>query len=329
MIDHDFDALFLGVFQFPVRRLEELARLARHDLDVIGAQAQGRAAAIHRSVADANDQYILADAVDVLERHGFQPVDSDMDVLGVVTAGQLQLLAARRAGADENRVVTLAQQFLHALDRRVIMNGGAHVEDVADFLIEHIGRQTEGRNVVAHQAAGHVVGLKDGAVVSQRQQVVRHGQRSRAGADQCDFLAVLFGRRFRQAVGNVAAMIRGHALEPADGHRFLIHATAAAGRFAGPVADAAENAGEHVAVAVDHVGVIETALGDQADVFGNIGMSGAAPLAVDDLVEIVRIGSVCPLHAKPRLTLDFGKDNVFAGWAHPAFAECKSERTLF
>ena len=43
--------------------------------------------------------------VDVAERDAGQPVDADMDVLGrFLAAGNIEIAAARRAAADENRV---------------------------------------------------------------------------------------------------------------------------------------------------------------------------------------------------------------------------------
>jgi hypothetical protein len=85
-------------------------------------------------------------------------------------------------------------------------------------------------------------------------------------------------------------------LQAADRHRLFVHASAAAGRLAGPVANAAKDAREDVAFPVHHVGVVETALGDQANILRDVGMRRATPLAVHDLVEVIRIGSVCALH---------------------------------
>ncbi len=79
-IDDDLDVFFFGVFELPGRGLEELARLARHDFHVLRAQAQGRAAAVHRGVADTDDQHLLANALYVLERHRLEPGDADVDV---------------------------------------------------------------------------------------------------------------------------------------------------------------------------------------------------------------------------------------------------------
>ena len=107
VIDDDLDAFFLGVLQFPGRGLEVAARAARHHLDVFAAQPARRAAAIHGGVADADDQNLLADRIDVAEGDRLQPVDADVDAIGIVAAGDLEILAARRAAADEDRVEAL------------------------------------------------------------------------------------------------------------------------------------------------------------------------------------------------------------------------------
>src|SRR6185503_10545997 len=73
-VDDDLDALFLGVLELPVGSLEELARLSRDDLDVFGAEPQRAAAAVHRRVADADDQHALADGFGVAERDRAEPI---------------------------------------------------------------------------------------------------------------------------------------------------------------------------------------------------------------------------------------------------------------
>src|SRR5262249_11102166 len=88
-----------------------------------------------------------------------------------------------------------------------------------------------------------------------------------------------------------------NTLEPADGYRlllalhqgFIFDTAAPARRLARSIAGAAEDSGEDVGPPVDHVGVRVAPVGDQPDVFGDRGMGGAGPLAVDDLVEVVRI----------------------------------------
>src|ERR1700676_2175038 len=101
MIDDDRDIFVLSVFKFPLGGLEELAWLARHDFDVLGAETQRAAAAVHRRVADADDQDPLADAIDMPEGDRFEPGDADMDAIRVVAARQIEFLASGRARAHE------------------------------------------------------------------------------------------------------------------------------------------------------------------------------------------------------------------------------------
>lgn len=91
-------------------------------------------------------------------------------------------------------------------------------------------------------------------------------------------------------------MVGGYSLEAANGDRFFIHAATPAGRFAGPVTDAAEYAGKDITLAIDHVGIVKSALGYESNVFRNVSMGGTAPLAVHYLMKILGIGSIGRLH---------------------------------
>src|SRR5262249_35093081 len=73
-------------------------------------------------------------------------------------------------------------------------------------------------------------------------------------------------------------------------------AAAPACRLARPVAGAPEDARKHVGLPIDHVGVAIATCRDQPDVFGNWGVCRTGPLAIHDLVEVVRISDVGVLH---------------------------------
>jgi hypothetical protein len=93
-------------------------------------------------------------------------------------------------------------------------------------------------------------------------------------------------------------MICRHSFQPADGHRTFLDSTAATGWLAGSVADTAENAWKHIGFAVFDVGVAEPPLGDQANVLGNVRMSGTGPLAIDYLVKVLGVGGVSRFHSR-------------------------------
>ena len=295
----DLDLLLLGVLELPRRGLEVLARLAPDDAHGAGAEPLGRAAAVHRRVADADDEDVLADRGRVPEVDRLEPVDADVHVVGrVVAAGDVEVLAARRARADEHGVeAAVVEERLERLDRRRVLDlDAAHLEDVAALLVEDLGRQAERRDVGAHQAARAIELLEDGDRVAERRQVVGHGQRRRAGADERHALAVLLRRRLGQELRHIVAIVAGDALEAADGDRLAVDAAATARRLARPIAGAPEDAREHVRAAIEEVRFGEAPLGDQPDVLGDVGVRRTSPLAVDNLVVVARIGDVRGLH---------------------------------
>src|SRR6266566_3018585 len=99
------------VFLFPGRRLHFLEARAHHDLDVIAAEPARRAAAIHRGVSAAEHDHAAADLVSVSEGDAGEPIDADMDMgAGFLAAGELELAPARRAAADEDRIIAFGEE---------------------------------------------------------------------------------------------------------------------------------------------------------------------------------------------------------------------------
>ena len=294
----DRDALVHGVFLFPRRRLHFLEARAHHHLHVLAAEPARGAAAVHGGVAAAEHDHALADFRGVAERHRGQPVDADMDVLGrFLAAGNVEVAPARRAGADEDRVPALRQQRLHTVDARAAAELDAEIEDVAAFFVDHGVGQAEFRDLRADHAAGFGIAVEHHAMIAERREVARDGERSRPAADQRDALAVLLLRRLRQPRLDVVLVIGGDALQAADRHRLVLDAHAPAGRLARPVAGAPEDSRKHVRVPVDHVGVGIAARRDQPDIFRDWRVRRASPLAIHDLVEVIRRGNVGILHS--------------------------------
>lgn len=301
----DRNALVLGVFLLPRRGLHLLEAGAHHDLHVVAAETARRAAAVHRRVAAAEHDDALADLADVAERHRGQPVDADMDAGGgFLAAGNVEIAAARRAGADEDGVEVFRQQLLHGVDPHAAAEFDAEIEDVAGLLVDDAVGQAEFRNLRADHAAGFVIAVEHHAFIAERREVARHGERGGAAADQRDALAVLALRLRRHARRDVVLEVGGDALQAADRHRLFLDAAAPAGRLARSVAGAPEHARKHVGLPVDHVGVGIPPVCDQPDIFGNGCMRRAGILAVDHLVEVLRVGNVRTLHRflEPRVT---------------------------
>ena len=295
----DRDVLVERVFLLPGRGLHFLEAGAHDDLDLFAAEATRGAAAIHRGVAAAEHDDALADLVGMAERDRGQPVDADMDVGGCFLAsGDVELAAARCAGADEDRVILLREQRLHALDAVAALEVDAETQDVAGLLVDHRIRQAEFRDLRAHHAAGPRITVEHSAVVAERREIARHRQRSGTAADEGNALAVL-GRGPRQALRDVVLEVGGDALQPADRDRRLLDASAAARRLAWTIAGASQNSGKHVRFPVDHIGVAVAALGDQSDVFGNGSVRRTGPLAIDHFVKVVGGRDIGRFHSYP------------------------------
>src|SRR5918993_3975036 len=212
-----------------------------------------------------------------------------MDVLGgFLTARNIEVAPARRAGTDEDRVPALSDQHLQAVDAFAADELDAEVENVIAFLVDDRFRQPELRNLTADHAAGLGILIEDHAGIALRREIARHRERGRAAADQRDAFAVLGRRRFRQPVADIVLVVGRHALQAADGDRLGLHASAPARRLARTVAGAPKNSRKYVGLPVDHIGIAVAAFGDQPDVFWNRGMGRAGPLAIDHFVEVIR-----------------------------------------
>ena len=92
-------------------------------------------------------------------------------------------------------------------------------------------------------------------------------------------------------------MVRRNAFQSANRNGLVFDPATTAGWLARAIAYASENAGKNVGFAVLHVSCGELALCNHSNVGGNVGVSGTAPLAINDLVEVIRVGSVCWLHS--------------------------------
>ena len=189
-----------------------------------------------------------------------------MLALASLAAGQLQVLALRRAAADEHRVEAARRAALHALDAAAERISAPMPIDVADLLVEHLAGQAERRDVRAHQAAGHCPTARRSRLRS-RAAAGRWRPSARPDRRRCRPRACRSSSSGTSAAGpRCRPQVGRDALQPADRHRLVLDPAAPAGRLAGPVADAPEDAREDVGLAVQHVGVGVTALRDQPDV---------------------------------------------------------------
>ncbi|MFO1250473.1 MAG: hypothetical protein U1E77_04860 [Inhella sp.] len=121
------------------------------------------AAAVHRGVAAAQHQHLLADFLDVPKAHRGQPVDADMDSAGrgLPAPGQVQIASARCAAAHEHGVIALRKQLLHRFDALAGLQLHAQVQ-MFDLLVDHLFRQAEAWHLAAHEAAALGLAVEHG-----------------------------------------------------------------------------------------------------------------------------------------------------------------------
>src|SRR5207244_1464434 len=112
----------------------------------------------------------------------------------------------------------------------------------------------------------------------------RDGQGRRARTDQRDALADLFERWLGKKWRDVVAKVGGNALQATDCHRLSVYPAAAAGRLAGTVTGAAEDARKDVGFPVEEVRFGVSSLGDQPQVFRHIGVCRTCVLTVHHLM---------------------------------------------
>src|ERR1700733_2216715 len=285
----DRNVLVHGVVLFPGGRLHFLEAGPNDHFHVFAAEPPRREAAIHGGVAAAEHNHALADLVDVTEGDAGEPVDADVNVLGrFLAAGDVEIAAARRAAAHEDRVKVLREQPLHTVAAVAAVKFDAEVENVTAFFVDHAFRQTEFRDLRAHHAAGQRILIEHHALVTHRREVARNSQRSGATADQRNAVAVLACGRLRQAIADIFLEVGGDAFQAADRDRFFLNPAAPASGLAGTITCAPEYAGKDIRMPIDHVGVAVAARRDQADVFRDRRVRWAGPLTIYDLMEVVR-----------------------------------------
>ena len=148
------DALALGLAELLLVDDELAARPAVDDRDVVGAVAQARPGAVHRRVAAADDDDVLADVQLLAEVGLLHEVDAVVDALEV-GAGDVEGDRVHRAGGDRDRVVVgleLVERDVLA-DRRVEDERHAQPLDQPDVHLDRLARQAERRDADQHRAA--------------------------------------------------------------------------------------------------------------------------------------------------------------------------------
>ena len=259
-------------------------------MGIRAAQPSRGATAIHGGIAHANDEDVLADGLNVSEVHGAEPLDTDVDLVacgGIPSSRNIEFFPFGGTAAHEHGVVLFIEQGAQAGHGGVVPHLGAHVDDALCLFVEHLLREAERRDVDAHEAACLRIFLVNHHLVAEWQEVVGHGERRGTGADEGDALAVPIGDWFGEIGADVVAQIGGDAFEAADGNGLAVHAPAPTCWLAGAIAGPPQNAGKHVGLAVEQIGLGVPSLGNEPEVLRDIGVRGTGPLAVYHFVVVV------------------------------------------
>jgi len=188
------------MFHFLAARGELFQRAAVHDVNLLRAKAQRRARGIHRNVAAADDRNAAAlhdggHGVAFICLH--QVASGEELICGIHAlvgfAGDAHEVRQTRARAHEHGFIALLEQLVDGerlADDDVRLHIHAHRGKGVDlFLHDGLG-QTELRNAVNKHAARRVERLEHGYFIALLCKVARAGQPGRAGAHNCDAVAV-------------------------------------------------------------------------------------------------------------------------------------------
>ena len=211
-------------------------------------------------------------------------------------SGNVEFTPPGSPRADEDCVEILFQQRLHAGYLGIEVGFDTHFEHEVDFVVQHVHRQPERRDLAAHHAAAFLEDVVHDHVIAERQQVPGHAEGGRSGTDTSNALAVLLLRNRRPVLTNIFGVVGGNALQPADRHRLIVDSITPACRFARPVAGAPEDPGEYVRFPVDQVRVGVLLIGDEPNVFGDWSVGRASPLAIHHPVVVIRVRRVGWFH---------------------------------
>ena len=162
------DSFFEGLGRFPGVRRHLLAALQTGQVHRLHArQAQGAAGGVHGDVAAADHQHVGADGRRLAAVDLVQKLQAGPHARGVLS-GNAQLAADPRAGGHEDGVEPGLQQTLRIGNARAGLGFDAQVQDVLDFLVQHVVGEAIPRNAVAQHAAQARLRLEEGHAVARR-----------------------------------------------------------------------------------------------------------------------------------------------------------------
>ena len=278
-IEDEVDALQLGIAGLILAGRDMLRQ--REALQMPCAVADGRAGHIHRRVARADNDYTVAQMVDI---GVLQIVDGVVHVAKAF-ALDVQRVGPPYAGADEDCLVAVAEQILD-LERLAHIGVGAHLDALQAQMtvlkiVQHRLWQAEFRDAVAQHAADFIMAFKNRDIVAIAGQNDGNRQTRRAGADNRGLFAV--GRS--RALHHLAGVGGGNVvLNNREMHRRALDAADAVTlALVLVVADQRTDRGQGVILKQHTARLVQLVVFQQTDNLGDVGVNRAALLAAGHL----------------------------------------------
>ena len=275
------DALALGLAELLLVDDQLGPRPAVDDRHVLRAVPERGPRAVHRGVATADDDDVLADLDRLAEVGPLHEVDAVLDALEV-RAGDVERHGVHRAGGDRDRVdvrLELLEGDVHA-DVRGVVELHAQPLDEADVHLDRLAREAERGDADEHRAAAVGQAVVDVDAVALHRELARDGDPGRSGADDRDLLRA--GLDVGHDVGDARCLVPldEEALHRPDRER-AVDVAAAAGALARGRADVRAHRRDRVRLAREDVALLEPALRGEVEVAAAVRADGAGFLALD------------------------------------------------
>ena len=129
--------------------------------------------------------------ISVLKGDRLKPVNTDVDSVGFLTTRQIEFFPARRAGTNKYGIKVFFQKSSHAIDPVPQPSIHAQFNNHGNFIVQHLCRQPESRNISPHQPARLIELFKHHDLITQRQQIVGYRQRCTTSTNTGNTLSVL------------------------------------------------------------------------------------------------------------------------------------------
>ena len=174
------DALALGLAELLLVDDELGSGPAVGDRHVLGAVPEAGPRAVHRGIATADDDDVVADLERLAEVGPLHEVDAVVDALEIRT-GDIERDCVHGAGRDGDRVEVLLELLERDVlaDRRVVDERHAEPLDETDVHLDRLARKAEGRHADEHRAAAVRQAVEHRALVALHRELARDGQTRR------------------------------------------------------------------------------------------------------------------------------------------------------